>query len=68
MQVNFNQKELELQRSKEILSAANKQIKHLDAKLALTKAKKDKLKECVAEFTNFKTKKPLPVVPNIKTA
>ena len=53
-QVNLNQKELELQRCKDILSAANKQIKHLDAKLASVKAKKAKLKACLQDFTNVK--------------
>ncbi len=52
-QVQLTQKELELQRSKDVLSAANKQIKMLDQKLKITKEKKTRLKEIVKEYANI---------------
>jgi chromosome segregation ATPase len=54
-QVSLTQKELELQRSKDVLSAANKQIKMLDQKLMVVKDKKRRLKEVLKEYANIKT-------------
>jgi vacuolar-type H+-ATPase subunit I/STV1 len=56
-QVSLTQKDLELQRSKEVLSAANKQIKSLDKKIEQVKEKKRKLKECLLEYANIKNGK-----------
>ena len=52
-QVLVTQKELELQRSKDVLSAANKQIKMYAQKLTIVKDKKKKLKEMVQEYANI---------------
>ena len=57
-QVQLTQKELELQKSKDVLSAANKQIKMLDQKLQAVKEKKRKLKEIIQEYANISNGKP----------
>ena len=42
-----------MQRSKDVLSAANKQIKMLDQKLQAVKEKKRKLKALIQDYANI---------------
>lgn len=51
-QVLVTQKELELQRSKDVISNVNKQIKMYAQKLTIVKEKKKKLKEVLQEYAN----------------
>ncbi len=53
-QANLNSKELELMKTKDLTNACNKQIKHLEAKLEKTKAKKKQLKDCLQEYATLK--------------
>ena len=63
LQVSLNTKELELLKCKEILTVANKQIRHLDLRVNELKTKKNKLKECLKEYANVKKSTPAPKEP-----
>lgn len=52
LSITLNQRDLELLRCKEILTDANKQLKYKDTELHALKAERDRLKECLENYTN----------------